>query len=80
MKLVLPTGIQDPIVHDALQRIVSAMTVLIADKIAITAVEPVKPRDGWVRICDGVNWNPLEDGIKRPVWFDAETETWKKFE
>jgi hypothetical protein len=40
---------------------------------------PVKPIDGMIVICDGVNWNPLGDGIKRPLWYDAGAAVWKKF-
>ena len=41
--------------------------------------EPQRPRDGFFCICDGSNWNPLGDGIKRPVWFDETAGLWKAF-
>jgi hypothetical protein len=41
---------------------------------------PLKPRDGNFCICDGVNWNPLGDGIKRPIWFDQTAGLWKRFD
>lgn len=40
---------------------------------------PRNPIDGLAVICDGVLWNPLGDGIKRPVWFDADASIWKTF-
>jgi hypothetical protein len=40
---------------------------------------PEKPVDGLLVICDGVNWNPLGDGIKRPLWYDFTAAVWKKF-
>ncbi len=31
--------------------------------------EPFKPREGNYCVCDGTTWNPLGDGIKRPIIF-----------
>jgi hypothetical protein len=40
---------------------------------------PKNPADGLVVICDGVTWNPIGDGVRRPVWYDKEDNTWKTF-
>lgn len=40
---------------------------------------PVRPREGNFCICDGITWNPLGDGIKRPVWYDQTALLWKAF-
>lgn len=41
--------------------------------------EPLRPRDGMFCVCDGVIWNPIGDGIKRPIWFDEAAGLWKVF-
>jgi hypothetical protein len=46
-------------------------------RMKILFAEPFKPRAGNFCICDGTTWNPLGDGIKRPVWFDGTN--WQAF-
>jgi hypothetical protein len=46
----------------------------------VLAVAPEKPRDGEGAICNGTTWNPIGDGVKRPVWYDATAATWKKWD
>lgn len=69
--------IKDPEVYRELQRIGEEFNQIL--KLKITSQLPTKPRDGDVRIADGINWNPIGDGIKRPVWFDVVSHTWKSF-
>ena len=72
--------IKDAAVLRELGRIAQAFQLLATNNIRVLAVAPEKPRDGDAAICDGVNWNPLGDGIKRPVWFNALTQTWNRFD
>jgi hypothetical protein len=46
----------------------------------VLAVAPEKPRDGEGAICNGTTWNPIGDGVKRPVWYDATAAIWKKWD
>lgn len=48
-------------------------------RMLVTFREPFKPRDGQFIIPDGVTWNPLGDGLKRPIWFDKDAGVWKAF-
>lgn len=72
-------GVKDPEVLRELQSISRAFTELLSQRLAVTHVEPLRPRDGVVAICDGSDWDPLSDGIKRPVWFDEAAGVWKAF-
>jgi hypothetical protein len=69
--------IKDAEVYRELQRVGEEFEAL--PRLKILHVEPVKPRDGNYCVCDGVNWNPFGDGIKRPIWYDATTASWKSF-
>jgi len=73
-------SITDITVLTEFQKISVLLQQIVAEKLSVLAVAPTKPRDGDVVICDGVNWNPLSDGIKRPIWFDQSTTSWKKFD
>jgi hypothetical protein len=75
--IYLPGKVTDPIVYRELLKISAALSSLKEGKISVLTVEPVKPREGMLFICDGVHWNPLADGIKRPVWFDGTI--WRQF-
>lgn len=66
-------------VRDRDLRVTAAVQALAAGHIDVSYAAPLKPRDGDWRIADGINWNPLGTGIKRPVWFDGVTNTWKAF-
>ena len=79
MSFQLSEKIADPGTERELQKIVSLLNVLTAERLRITYVAPSKPVDGQVALCDGVHWNPLSDGVKRPVWFDKGTNSWKSF-
>lgn len=57
----------------------AAIMALAAGHMDLTTVAPKKPREGDFRLCDGVNWAPLGPGVKRPVWYDGTTATWKQF-
>lgn len=67
----------DPAAMRELQRVEQVLQQFDTKGIRVTHIVPVKPVDGELHICDGVNWNPLGDGVKRPVWFDSATQTWK---
>jgi len=69
----------DVAIRDELQRI-AAVLESIDGSLHIAFVAPERPREGMVRICDGTSWNPLGDGIRRPVWYDGLTASWRKFE
>lgn len=71
----------DPALVEELQRIAQAIERLrVTPQILVRNSPPPKPFDGQVLIADGVNWNPIGDGVKRPVWYDIATETWKKYD
>lgn len=69
--------VKDPEVFRELQEIAREMKEL--PQMRVMYREPQKPRDGLFCICDGTAWNPLGDGIKRPVWFDQDALLWKAF-
>lgn len=70
----------DVALNEELQRISLAIEgVSNLPFLPVLAREPLKPRDGQTAICDGVNWDPLGDGLKRPVWYDFDDEEWKAF-
>jgi hypothetical protein len=71
-----PGWINDSQIYDELMRIAVILEVL-GDQLRVHNVEPEKPREGQTAICDGTNWNPLSDGIKRPVWFNGTA--WSAF-
>lgn len=53
----------------------NAIMQLAAGHIDVTHVAPAKPREGDIRLCDGVNWNPVAlgqrfVGFRGGVWVD----------
>lgn len=70
-------NLKDPEVFRELERIGREFEEL--GRMKVLSVEPYKPRDGNFCICDGTNWDPFGDGVKRPVWYDAVSGTWKSF-
>jgi len=48
-----------------------------ARRLLVAAVAPTKPFEGMVLICNGTTFNPIGDGIKRPIWYDGAA--WQKF-
>lgn len=64
---------------DEFQKIAAAVDLLQLGHKDVTYVAPEKPRDGDERLSDGVMWNPLGLGVKKQVWFDGTTNTWKAF-
>lgn len=66
-------------VRRELLKIAEVFALLNRSPIRVLNVAPEKPRDGDCAICDGTNWNPIADGVKRPVWYDETAATWKKF-
>ena len=66
----------DSKVERELRRVADASRFTVLN---VLAKAPSRPAEGMVVMCDGVNWNPIGDGIKRPIWFDAVTGLWNKF-
>lgn len=50
--------------REEFQKISAAVTALSLGHLDTTNVAPTKPREGDIRLCDGVNWNPLGTGKK----------------
>jgi len=71
--------VSDPAAQREFRRIAESLNSIAVGRIVVLHVAPSKPYDGQVVICDGVHWNPLNDGLKRPIWFDAEANLWKPF-
>jgi hypothetical protein len=44
--------------RDELRKISAAIQLLALGHIDKTHVAPAKPRDGYIRLADGTNWNP----------------------
>lgn len=68
---------KDVIVDRELQRIDDAMKAPFA--FVVLHRPPKRLFDGLSCICDGVDWDPMLDGIKRPIWYDAGGPAWKAF-
>lgn len=60
----VPTNPQDlPLyLENQFLAIQTAITQLAQGHVDVTHVAPAKPREGDIRLCDGVNWNPLGTG------------------
>lgn len=71
--------IQDPAVKRELQKVANSLNNIIVGRLLVLHIAPLRPSDGQAVICDGVHWNPIGDGVKRPIWFDKDTSTWKPF-
>lgn len=71
-----PTDLKDPETSRELRRIAEEFNAI--GKMRVFHREPEKAREGFFCICDGTDWNPLGDGIKRPVWFNGVA--WSKFD
>lgn len=63
--------IQDKVVLDEFQRLAAVLNRLGAERIDFRYVPPERPRLGDIAICDGVEWDPLGDGIPQPIWYDG---------
>jgi len=48
--------------RDEFFKIKAAIDLLAGGKLPLTTVAPTKPRDGMVKLADGVNWNPTGAG------------------
>lgn len=49
---------------EELRKISAAINLLALGHLDVTHVAPAKPREGDIRLCDGINWNPLGTGQK----------------
>lgn len=60
-----------------LDRIASAIQIIASGQLETFEKPggPDKPREGMVRIADGVNWNPGSG--KGPYWFNGTTQLWE---
>jgi len=72
------TGLPENVARE-LRKIAEVLADLNLTAFPVTYVAPEKPRDRQNAICDGTSWNPIGDGVKRPVWYDATAAAWKKF-
>jgi hypothetical protein len=70
-------NINDESILREFRKIQAVLQSITAGNLLVTFVPPLKPFEGQVLICDGVKWDPLLDGIKRPIWFDGIV--WKPF-
>lgn len=68
-----------------LQRIARTLEMVQQGHLGVTSVAPLKPRDGDIRITDGVNWDPVGDGAARlaiytasGTWSPSATLTWRR--
>ena len=50
--------------REEFQKIATAVTALSLGHLDTTTFAPTKPREGDIRLCDGVAWNPLGTGQK----------------
>ena len=67
----------DPKVQAELRRISEILAT--ANQMPVLHKEPIRLIDGLTAICDGSDWDPLSDGVKRPVWYDQDAGLWKTF-
>lgn len=73
-----PAGnLQDAELNRELAEVAKEMEAL--RRMPVRTAPPYKPRDGEFCVCDGAFWNPLGDGVKRPIWYDADTLAWRAF-
>lgn len=54
-------------VENALRTISNTMNTVDVHALPVLTVAPDYVFDGMLCVCDGTNWNPLSDGIKRAV-------------
>lgn len=72
--------LQDPAALEELQRVAQAIEWLQSNPaLPQRKAEYPRPFDGQMAVADGVNWDPLGDGVKRPVWYDKATGQWFNF-
>lgn len=71
--------VSDSATQRELQRVAASLNNIYAGKLRVMPVAPAKPSDGQIVICNGTTWDPLGDGIKRPIWYDAGAQLWKSF-
>ena len=74
-----PSYSKDSELREELLRIAAVLAVLVEGHMLVAYAPPKRTRDGMTLICDGILWNPLGDGVKRPIWYDAGAGTWKSF-
>jgi hypothetical protein len=69
----------DPKIVRELRKIAEVLAIVDKNTIRFLTAAPEKPRMGDVAICDGTNWNPIADGVRRPIWFDETSGVWRRF-
>jgi hypothetical protein len=55
--------------YEELQKLQRVVAQLAAGHIDMTYVEPAKPREGDIRLADGVEWDPVAAGAPRFVGY-----------
>lgn len=51
-------------IYNELLKLQGCITALSLGHLDVTYVAPTKPREGDIKLCDGVSWNPLGTGQK----------------
>lgn len=54
----VPSGSVNDYLRDELAKIASVLSQVMDGQVDVTTVEPAKPRDGMIRLADGVTFNP----------------------
>lgn len=54
-------------IEQALLQIQDALNTVDVNALPVLTAQPGYVFDGMLCCCDGINWNPLNDGIKRAV-------------
>lgn len=54
----MPSGSVNDYLRDELAKIASVLSQVMDGQVDVTTVEPAKPRDGMIRLADGVTFNP----------------------
>ena len=54
----VPSGEVNNYLRDELAKIASVLSSVMDGQLDVTTVAPAKPRDGMIRLADGVSWNP----------------------
>ena len=68
--------IRDEATGRELDRIGVALSRAQQGRFRLLYKEPAKPQDGETAICDGTEWDPIGDGLRRPVYFDGDLGMW----
>lgn len=74
-----PGQVDDASTQAELLKLAQVVNIAEMKALKLATREPARPVDLQVVVCDGTNWNPMGDGLKRPIWYDADVQLWKAF-